>query len=85
MLIMSVSKYGTEDMKKMLSALLRTCAFALPVMAESDLEMWKPLADQGDAEAQATLGTMYEHGFGGATQNYAEAYALWSLAASNVF
>ena len=55
MLIMSVSKYGTEDMKKMLSALLLTCAFALPVMAASDLEMMKRLADQGDAEASSSL------------------------------
>ncbi len=36
------------------------------------LEEWLPLAEQGDAAAQISLGVMYEYGEG-VTQDYAEA------------
>ncbi len=31
---------------------------------ETALILWKPLADQGDADAQFNLGLMYAHGHG---------------------
>jgi TPR repeat protein len=39
------------------------------------LILWRPLAQQGDAQAQSGLGTMYANGVGVA-QDYAEA-AKW--------
>ena len=39
------------------------------------LELWRPLADQGSAEAQAKVGTLYDFGFG-VPQSYASA-ASW--------
>ena len=44
------------------------------------LEEWRPLAEQGDAEAQARLGGMYLSGQG-VTQDYAEAVKWYRLAA----
>ena len=36
------------------------------------LQKWKPLADEGNAQAQLSLGTMYDKGQG-VPQDYAEA------------
>ena len=44
------------------------------------LSEWKPLAEQGDAEAQYNLGWMYEAGEG-VTQDYAEAVNWFRKAA----
>ena len=44
------------------------------------LKEWKPLAEQGDAQAQHNLAWMYEHGQGVA-QDYKEAVKWWRLAA----
>ena len=44
------------------------------------LEEWRPLAEQGDASAQVTLGSMYQHGEG-VTQDYVEAVNWFRLAA----
>ncbi|MDJ0957656.1 MAG: SPOR domain-containing protein [Arenicellales bacterium] len=44
------------------------------------LESWKPLADNGVAEAQYGLGFMYESGWG-VEQNYSEAFAWYEKAA----
>ena len=41
---------------------------------------WRPLAEQGIAEAQSNLGWMYEEGKG-VLQNYKMAVKLWTLAA----
>ncbi len=46
------------------------------------LEKWRPLAEQGDAKAQANLGWMYSFGQGqGVPQDYAEAARWYRLAA----
>ena len=45
------------------------------------LQIWRPLADQGDAGAQAWLGLMYDNGHG-VTQDYAEAARWYRLAAA---
>jgi TPR repeat protein len=44
------------------------------------LRLWRPLADQGNAEAQYALGSMYDDGKG-VPQNKAEALKLYRLAA----
>jgi TPR repeat protein len=44
------------------------------------LRLWRPLADQGNAEAQYALGFMYDRGQG-VPQNNAEAAKWWRLAA----
>ena len=44
------------------------------------LKEWKPLAEQGDAYAQHSLGAMYKNG-DGVTQDYKEAERLYKLAA----
>ncbi len=44
------------------------------------LREWRPLAEQGNADAQYNLGLMYENGWGVA-QDYAEAVKWWRLAA----
>jgi TPR repeat protein len=44
------------------------------------LRLWRPLADQGNAEAQYALGFMYARGQG-VPQNHAEAAKWWRLAA----
>ncbi len=41
---------------------------------------WRPLAEQGDAEAQSNLGFMYQHGQG-VSQDYAEATRWFRKAA----
>jgi TPR repeat protein len=43
--------------------------------------LWRPLAEQGDAEAQYKLGTMYDIGHG-VPQDYVEAHKWYSLAAA---
>ena len=44
------------------------------------LKEWRPLAEQGDADAQYELGFMYTSGEG-VTQDYAEGMRWWRLAA----
>jgi uncharacterized protein len=44
------------------------------------LRLWRPLAEQGDAEAQYNLGVMYEQGQG-VIQDYGEAVKWYRLAA----
>jgi uncharacterized protein len=44
------------------------------------LRLWRPLADQGDATAQASLGFMHQMGLG-VPQDYAEALKWYRLAA----
>jgi TPR repeat protein len=44
------------------------------------LRLWRPLADQGNAEAQYALGFMYDRGQG-VPKNYAGAAKWWRLAA----
>src|SRR5262245_60877855 len=44
------------------------------------LRLWRPLANQGDADAQFSLGLMYLNGQG-VPQNYAEALKWFRLAA----
>ncbi len=45
------------------------------------LREWRPLAEQGDALAQASLGVMYRLGWG-VPLDYVQAHLWWSLAAS---
>ena len=45
------------------------------------LEEWKPLAEQGNADAQNSLGQMYDEGKG-VVQDYVRAHMWWSIAAS---
>jgi len=56
----------------------------LKVAEEGDfakaLEIWRPLAEQGDASAQVGLGILYNHGMGVA-QDFAEAMRWYRLAA----
>ena len=47
---------------------------------ETALRLWRPLADQGNAEAQAGLGWMYFHGQGVA-QDYVQAISWYRKAA----
>ena len=44
------------------------------------LQEWRPLAEQGDADAQQGLGVMYENGMG-VLQDYKEAVKWYRLAA----
>ena len=44
------------------------------------LRLFRPLADQGDADAQTMLGFMYQHGLG-VPQDYAQAVKWYRLAA----
>ena len=44
------------------------------------LKYWRPLAEQGDAELQLTIGLIYEYGKG-VPQSYAEAASWFRLAA----
>jgi TPR repeat protein len=46
---------------------------------DTALRLWRPLADQGNAEAQKSLGNMYYQGQGVA-QNYPEALKWYHLA-----
>jgi len=48
---------------------------------ETALREWRPLADQGDADAQYWLGTIFNFGQG-VLQNYAEAAEWYRLAAA---
>ncbi len=43
--------------------------------------LFRPLAEQGDADAQNNLGIMYENGYG-VPQDYVSAHLLYSLAAT---
>ncbi|MCP4305497.1 MAG: SEL1-like repeat protein [bacterium] len=45
------------------------------------LQLWRPLAEQGDAEAQLRLGRMYAYGQG-VPQDYVEAMKWFQLAAA---
>ena len=44
------------------------------------LQLWQPLAEQGDAIAQSNLGVMYEFGLG-VPQDYVQAHMWFDLAA----
>jgi TPR repeat protein len=44
------------------------------------IRLWKPLAEQGDADAQYNLGLMYDHGQG-VPQDYKEGVRLYRLSA----
>ena len=44
------------------------------------LKVWRPLAEQGDINAQYNLGQIYRRGLG-VTQDYKEAVRLYTLAA----
>ena len=48
------------------------------------LSMWRPLAAQGDAQAQNNLGVMYQYGLG-VVQDHKEAVRLYRLAAAQGF
>lgn len=48
---------------------------------ETALSEWRPLAEQGDTDAQSNLGVMYANGQGVA-QDYAEALKCYRLAAT---
>jgi TPR repeat protein len=68
-------------MKTILKALLLLVALtAVPVFAQTDYEATKARAEAGDAEAQTSLGVMYQNGRGVA-QNYQEAVRWYRLAA----
>ena len=45
------------------------------------LRLWRPLAEQGNADAQSNLGTMYYKGQG-LTQDYVQAHMWFSLSAA---
>ncbi len=47
---------------------------------ETALREWKPLAEQGDADAQSKLGWIYARGKG--VQDYSLAHMWWNVAAS---
>ena len=47
---------------------------------ETALEEWRPLAEQGHADAQVSLGAMYHYGYG-VPQDYTEAAKWYRLAA----
>ena len=47
---------------------------------QAALREWRPLAEQGDADAQARLGLMYDRGFGVA-KNHTEAVKWYTCAA----
>ena len=66
---------------------LQSCTYR-PIPAdevvEANVELpigWLALAEQGDADAQRNLGLMYDNGDGAPT-NDINAYAWWSLAAT---
>ena len=46
------------------------------------LRLWRPLADQGDADAQANLGSMYDNGEG-VPRDYMSAHKCFNLAAAH--
>jgi len=46
---------------------------------EAAVRLWRPLADQGDVQAQFNLGFMYYEGYG-LTQDYVQAHKWFSLA-----
>ncbi|MEP6828315.1 MAG: tetratricopeptide repeat protein [Aestuariivirga sp.] len=48
---------------------------------ETEFNLFKPLAEQGDVVAQFSVGWLYEHGRG-TSQNYAEAAKWYQLAAN---
>jgi TPR repeat protein len=45
------------------------------------LQEWRPLAEQGDAEAQILIGSIYDNGAEGVPQNYTEAVKWYRMAA----
>jgi uncharacterized protein len=47
---------------------------------ETAIRLWRPLAERGDARAQASLGFMYQNGFGVA-QDFASAARWYGIAA----
>ena len=82
-------------MKKFISALAVVLALSSTAQAQdydkglaaaqagdyaTALQEWRPLAEQGDAEAQYNLGIMYDYGWG-VPQDYAEAVSWYRKAA----
>jgi TPR repeat protein len=78
------------------AAVLVLCGFATPSTAgpfedgldaarradyAAVLRLWAPLAEQGDARAQANLGLLYSNGRG-VSQDYVSAYMWFDLAAA---
>jgi TPR repeat protein len=51
------------------------------VSREEAVRLFKLAADQGNADGQASLGEMYEHGLGGLAKDEREAVCLYKLAA----
>ncbi len=49
---------------------------------KTTFENWKPLAEQGDADAQFNLGVMYSKGKG-VTQDYIQAHKWFNIAGAN--
>ena len=73
-LLASVSVCSAQDFDKGLAAAQKG-DFA------TALKEWRPLAEQGNADAQFNLGLMYDNGQG-VTQDYKEAARLYGLAAA---
>jgi TPR repeat protein len=79
---------------KIISAVTALILLALPALADfqagkdaydagdfaTAMEVWRPLADNGDAFAQEKLGDLYANG-SGVPQDYAEAMLWYHLAA----
>ena len=73
LLLANVSVCSAQDLQKGLEAAQKGDFAAA-------LREWRPLAEQGDAEAQNNLGVMYGNGRG-VTQDYKEAVKWYRLAA----
>jgi TPR repeat protein len=80
-------RLGSPENKAM--KLLTTSFFTLVLLrfaggsyGQTDFEVTKFLAEQGEAFAQYNLGVMYENG-DGVRQNNVRAYAWWSVAAAH--
>ena len=84
-----------RSIKTMLAALVMSLSLAVPVVAgpmedardayirkdyATALRLWLPLAEQGDAQAQSNLGSLY-YGGRGVPQDYAKAMKWYRKAA----
>ena len=67
------------------AAVLTALVLCLPVQAQTpEIDHWRALAEQGDAEVQYNLGGMYQLGRG-VPQDYAEAVRWYRLAAGKEY
>ena len=73
-ILATVSVCSAQDFEKGLAAAIKGDYAAA-------LRVWRPLAEQCDADAQYNLGVMYENGRG-VTQDYKESVRLYGLAAA---